>query len=292
MHNFKKIYCVEKTTLLERISQDKKSLSSVQKSPLQKRIEKNHKNHNLFMDFFKKILLQKEPKAVFIKDHQMQTILPRKNELVISCGGDGNFLSCAQKYLEATFLNINTTYIPQDPVFGSQGALTNINQENLSEKWQKFLAQDYSIQSWKRLSASINGKKIKKYAVNDIYIGNQMAYLTCFFSLQTPEHISEFFCSGVLACTGMGSNAWFRNAGGNPFAKNLNAFSYLVLHPQAKTPPARVSEILDGKQKIKLRILKDKMVVCLDSRGVISTKIGDEIEIFLESDNFIPVIQL
>ena len=292
MHNFKKIYCVEKTTLLERISRDKKSLSNMQKSPLQKRIEKNHKNHNLFMEIFKKILLKKEPKAVFIKDSQIKKIHPRKNDLVISCGGDGNFLSCAQNYLNATFLGINTTYIPQDPVFGSQGALTNINKENLSEKWQKFLNQDYSIQNWKRLSASINGKKLKKYAVNDIYIGNQMSYLTCFFSLQTPEHTSEFFCSGVLTCTGVGSNAWFRNAGGNPFAKNLNAFSYLVLTPQAKTPPARVSEILAGGQKIKLRILKDKMVVCLDSREIFFTRMGDEVEIFLESDNFMPVIQL
>ena len=108
--------------------------------------------------------------------------------------------------------------------------------------------------------ASINGKKIKKYAVNDIYIGNQMAYLTCFFSLQTPEHISEFFCSGVLACTGMGSNAWFRNAGGNPFAKNLNAFSYLVLHPQAKTPPARVSEIF-----VEITPLESKQTTILKS---------------------------
>ena len=100
------------------------------------------------------------------------------------------------------------------------------------------------------------------------------------------------FCIGVLTCTGVGSNAWFRNAGGNPFAKNLNAFSYLVLTPQAKTPPARVSEILAGGQKIKLRILKDKMVVCLDSREIFFTRMGDEVEIFLDSDNFMPVIQL
>ena len=117
-------------------------------------------------------------------------------------------------------------------MFGSQGALTNINKENLSEKWQKFLDQDYSIQNWKRLSASINGKKLKKYAVNDIYIG-KMSYLTCFFSLQTPEHTSEFFCSGVT-CTGVGSNAWFRNVVVIRLQKTLMPLVILCLLPKPK----------------------------------------------------------
>ena len=152
------------------------------------------------------------------------------------------------------------------------------------------LAGEFSIQNWKRLAATINSKKIPHYAVNDIFIGNQKAYRTCYLSLQTKRYYSEFFCSGILSCTGVGSNAWYRNAGGNPFDKNLNAFSYLVLNPQTKITTPCSSEILAGSENITLRTLRDNIIICFDSRTEIATHINDEIKVFLDNTKPIKVI--
>lgn len=290
MQKFRQIYCVEKTTLFERIKNNPKHNRI--KDDLTNRVRQNHNNHCDFMEVFKKKLKDQFPKATILKDEQLDKIKTTEEDLIITCGGDGSFLNCAQKFRDSFLLGVNTNYLPNDLIFGSLGALTTINKKNLERKWKAFCKGNYSTQKWQRLAAKINGKKVNQYSVNDIFIGSPRSYLTCYFSLETNSHQSEFFCSGILTCTGTGSNAWYRNAGGSPFDKNLNAFSYLVLSPQAKTPPSCISEILSDSNKLILRVLKDQVILCFDSRKEIKTFINDEIEIFLDENKPIKVIIL
>lgn len=286
MKKFQKIYCIEKTTDFERVEKKEILASDL----LHARRVKNHENHRQFMDYFLGEIQKHCTNFQLIKDRDMKKIHPTKNDLIISCGGDGTFLACAQDYFGTTLLGVNTNYLPNDPIFGSIGALTNINKNNLDKKLDEFLAEKYTQKKWRRLTAKIGGKNMLRYAVNDIFIGQEVSYKTCYCSLQSPKHKSEFFCSGILGCTGVGSHSWYRNAGGTPFGRSLDNFAYLVLNPNVKSPLPDYSEILAGQDSIKIRSLKEKVVVVFDSRDSVTVGVNEEIEVFLDHNNPIKVI--
>jgi NAD kinase len=284
--NFQNIYCIEKTTDFERVQ--KKEL--VESSLLNIRRKKNHENHEQFMAHFLKKIQTHFPKLQTIKDRDMKKIKPTKDDLVISCGGDGTFLACAQDYFDATLLGVNTNYLPQDPIFGSVGALTSINKENLDQKLEAFLKGAYTRKKWRRLAAKVGEKKIPHFAVNDIFVGPAFSYKTCYCSLKSPKHRSEFFCSGILSCTGVGSHSWYRNAGGTPFGRSLDNFAYLVLTPDIKSLLPEYSEILTGKESIDIFSLKAKILLVFDSRESITVGVNEKIKIFLDHKKPIKVI--
>lgn len=286
MPNFQNIYCIEKTTDYERV-QKKEILPS---QLLDARRKENHQNHILFMDNFLTSIQKIFPNTKLVKDKTMKNITPTKDDLIISCGGDGTFLACAQDYLNATLLGINTNYIPTDSIFGSLGALTNINKENITQRIQQLAEQKYSLKKWKRLSAKVGEKKVGCYAVNDIFVGQKISYKTCYCSLHSPKHYSEFSCSGILSCTGVGSHSWYRNAGGTPFGRSLDNFAYLVLSPNVKSPMHEYAEILAGYEQLRIRSLKSDVVIAFDSREFVFGKVNDTITIFLDKKKPIKVI--
>ena len=286
MTNFKNIYCIEKTTEFERV-QKKEILPN---ELLDSRRIENHKNHSQFMDNFLTNIQKFSPNIQLVKDKKMKSIQPTKEDLVISCGGDGTFLACAQDYFDATLLGVNTNYLPRDPIFGSLGALTSINKQNLPQRIQQLLTNKYTLRKWKRLTAQLSKKKIKYYAVNDIFVGQKISYKTCYCHLESPKHQSEFSCSGILSCTGVGSHSWYRNAGGTPFGRSLDNFAYLVLNPNTKSPIHEYSEILTGQENIIICSFKDEIVIAFDSRETIVGKVNEKIKIFLDDKKPIKVI--
>ena len=286
MNNFQNIYCVEKTTAFERVKEQKIQPTNL----LAARRINNHKNHTQFMSFFLQKLQKNFNNFQLIKDKEMKNIQPNTKDLVISCGGDGTFLACAQDYLHTTLLGINTNYLPQDIIFGSLGALTSINKNNLEKRWKQLVEQNYTLKRWKRLTVKIDENYSHHYAVNDIFIGKKTAYKACYCSLESNKHFSEFFCSGILSCTGVGSHSWYRNAGGTPFGRSLDSFAYLVLNPNIKSPLPETSEIISGKESIKIKSLKDEIIVAFDSRDSIAVPVNKEIEILLDDKNPIKVV--
>ena len=283
---FKNIYCVEKTTDFDRV----KKKEFLHSDLLASRRRLNHENHRRFMDSFLDVMQKNFSNIKLINDINMKTIAPNSQDLVISCGGDGIFLACAQDYLKATLLGVNTNYLPKDSIFGSFGALTSIDKTNLKKRIDQLYQQKYQIKEWRRLSAEMEGKKLAPYAVNDIYIGRKLSYKTCYYSFQSPKYNGEFFCSGILSCTGVGSHSWYRNAGGTPFGRSLNSFAYLILAPNVKSPFFQYSEILAGNEEISICSLKDDIVVVFDSRELVHARVTQEIKIFLDHNMPIKVI--
>jgi len=289
---FRDIFCVVKTSeythhnSTEERARRFKRLSQA----TQEQITLSQKNQIHFLEQLQESALEINLEIQFVSEKTMNSISPGVNDLVISCGGDGTFLSCAQKYQTSALLGMNSDY-QHKPGSGSYGALTSTNYLNLKQNLRNLKDQQFSIFTWNRLQASINGTLVERYAVNDIYFGQKIAYQTCDLRIAQTGIYEEFSCSGVLCCTGMGSHAWYYNAGGSPFSNELDAFGFQVLFPNLKRPLRFTSGIVASRYDLLIIPERDHYILSYDSKSnVIETFLGDEIRLFLAPENAVRVV--
>ncbi len=254
------------------------------------KLKYSHDNQSQFISRLKTLSHELDLKIRYVHENEMDGISPGVNDLIISCGGDGTFLSCAQKYLDSTLLGMNSDYSPKAG-FGSFGALTTTNSTNLDVHLKKLLSGNYSIDHWNRLQVKVNGELIDRYAVNDIYYGHNIAYQTCDITVVQSGMEQDFNCSGILCCTGMGSHAWHYNAGGSSFSNDLEAFGFRVLFPNLKIPMKFSSGIISRRYELIMVPQRDNYIISFDSKSdVIETQLGDEVRVFLAKDRAVRVI--
>lgn len=292
MPNFENIYCVIKRSELDYYQSSDSRLAMFNRVSLitQEKVKSSHKNQSKFIADLKDLSNNLSLKINYLEESEMDRIDPKSNDLVISCGGDGTFLSCAQKYQDSILLGMNSDYSPKAG-YGSYGALTTINRTNLKSHLVRLSKGDLVIDQWSRLQVKINGKLIDRYAVNDIYLGHNIAYKTCDITVLQSGIEQEFNCSGMLACTGMGSHAWHYNAGGSPFSNELDAFGFRVLFPNLKIPMKYSSGIVSSRHELIIIPQRDDYIISFDSKSdVIETQLGDEIRISLAKDHAVKVV--
>jgi len=229
-------------------------------------------------------------KIRYIKEEQINQFTPQANDLVLSAGGDGTFLSCAQHFGHATLLGLNSDYKPRAGL-GSYGALTMVNRTNLEERLTQLVEGHWQEDRWNRLQASVNGIPIPRFAVNDIYYGMQIAYRTCDIIVTQGGQSQDFNCSGLLCCTGMGSHAWYSNAGGSPFSNELDAFGFRVLFPNLKRPLKFMGGVISKRHELLITPEREGYVLSFDSgTDVIYTEMGDQISIFIDETKALRLI--
>lgn len=291
MTSFSNIYCIVKqsgysynlatpsrTARFEKLSPQKKA-----------RLYQSHQNQSKFLEDLKQTATKLGLDIHYVAEQEMHSVSPGGNDLVFSCGGDGTFLTLAQIYHNVTLLGLNSDYDPDG--YGSYGALTMINSTNLVKKLTRLANGDFVINEWSRLQAELNGKKLEKLAVNDIYFGTSVSYRTCEITVNVMDMEEEFHCSGLIACTGMGSHAWYYNAGGSPFNNDLDAFGFRILIPILKRPLKFTSGVISDRNEIIIHPNRDNYVLSFDSKSdVIQTALGDEIRISLSKDNPVRVV--
>lgn len=225
------------------------------------------------------------------------TIYDINPDLVIAFGGDGTFLSAAQQYSSSYLLGINSDP-NQDPKKGSIGALTSINANQIKEKLPTILYKfnTYPIQlkleEWPVLSVLLNGEIIKdKIAINEVYFGPEFGYQTCDFNLRLNMNEEDTFnSSGLIVSTGMGSNAWYMNAGGTPFSNDLKAIGIIVREPNLKRNPKLTQKVIPIGNPIEITPLRSGYKIHFDSSPEgIKLNNNDKVEII--SNRSIKVIQ-
>lgn len=291
MRRFDRIYCIIKQSELHHhhATADKAARFPHLDPLIRDQIQDSHENQQRFIRRLKDLTSEYGLEIVWVNEEDMGKISPQVNDLVLSCGGDGTFLSCAQKYQDTTLLGLNSDYKPKAGP-GSYGALTSINRTNLQQRFERLVKGDFFIDLWNRLQVKVNGKLINRYAVNDIYFGNRLAYQACNITVIQSGIEHEFNCSGILCCTGMGSHAWYYNAGGSPFSNELNAFGFSLLFPNLKRTMKFTSGVMSSRNELVL-IPHDSCVLSYDSqRDVVETEIGDEIRISLAPNKAVRVV--
>lgn len=280
---FNKVYCIVKLTEFDYYHQSEERSVNFKRLQKDKQVEiiESHDNQTYFIDTLKNATKKKGIDVQYVTEYEMDKIDPGTKDLVLTCGGDGTFLSCAQKYQNSVLLGMNSDYKPKAGT-GSHGALTSTNRTNLEEHLDCLFTKDYFIDRWKRLQAKVNGEIIERYAVNDIYFGQELAYKTCDVVIQHDSVEEDFNCSGILCCTGMGSHAWHYNTGGSPFSNELDAFGFRVLFPNLKHQMKFSSGIVSSRHELVIFPERDNYILSFDSKvDVIKTKLGDEVRISL-----------
>jgi NAD kinase len=292
MPEFNEIYCIVKRSELDYLyASDKRKLMFNRLSSAKRdQIKESHENQLSFIGNLKKLSEKHSLNVQFVAEKDMDAIHPKAEDLVLSCGGDGTFLSCAQKYENSILWGMNSDYQLKDGL-GSYGALTNTNRTNLEERLKNLMHGDFFIDRWNRLQVRINGELVNRYAVNDIYFGQKISYQTCDILIKQAGQEQDFNCSGVLCCTGMGSHAWYYNAGGSTFSNELDAFGFLVLFPNLKYPMKFSSGVISSRNEIIMFPEGDDYIISFDSKpDVIGTQLGDEIRVSLAPENAVQVI--
>lgn len=292
MKGFEQIFCVLKQTELE--YHQSTSIRAERFERLgklkTKHIHASHNNQKHFIESLKNQAEELSIGIIYLTEYEMEQCKPKENDLVISCGGDGTFLSCAQIYQDTTMLGMNSDF-SSDTYQGSYGALTSVNSTNLKTALQMLLNNEFTVDRWSRLQVTINGKPINRYAVNDIYFGQSIAYQTCDLDILQSGILETFQCSGVLCCTGMGSHAWYYNAGGSPFSNEIDAFGFKVLFPNLKRPLKFTSGIISSRNELILNPERDHCILSFDSKpDVIEMELGDEIRVSLAPDKAVRVL--
>ncbi len=290
--SFQNIYCIIKLSELDYYQQHGEGSERLQRLSEKKRreIEESHDNQLVFVEKLNRLNKELKMGIVMVPESKLDDIEPTREDLVLTAGGDGTFLSTAQRFPQATLLGMNSDFEPQAGA-GSHGALTKINRTNLASRMKAIQAGHYGIELWNRLQVSINGELIDRYAVNDIYFGQRISYKTCNIIVEQSGESEEFNCSGLLCCTGMGSHAWHYNAGGSPFSNDLDAFGFRVLFPNMKHPLKFTSGIVSQRNQVTVTPERDHYVLSFDSQGdVIETEMGDKIIIHLAKDRAIRIL--
>lgn len=292
MLKFSQIYCVIKTSELDRHRRLALSVDNIKRLTRfrQKQLIESHENQIRFIEnvraFTKRIGLNVE----YLPEEEMERIKPGKEDLILCCGGDGTFLSCAQKYQESVLLGMNSDFKPKYGL-GSHGALTSANRLNFKKRLECLKEGNFVVDKWKRLQAKVNGRLIERYAVNDIYFGQKISYETCDFHIRYLGQKQDFSCSGLLCCTGMGSHAWYYNAGGSSFSNELDAFGFKVLFPNLKRILKFSSGVVSSRYELIATPERNNCILSYDSKpDVIETQLGDEIRISLASNKPVRVV--
>jgi NAD kinase len=269
------ILLIEKETDLEYYT--KKSALELLEQEDREEIARKNDNHRSFMNTLERLLKEIKISYRLVKSKELNSVNISDYGLVMTAGGDGTFLSVAKLLGEIPIIGLNSEYTGDND--GSSGGLTTLDKRNINEL--RKLETDGRIAKWRLLEAYINDKRIADYAVNDIYVGNPKTYRASHLRVKIGNEKEKFICSGVVACTPMGSHAWFKSAGGTQFDNELGAFGFIVREPYEKRLKYKfVSKILSEKENVIVSPIRLPCVVVFN---------GQEKEYNLNLDDYVTI---
>ncbi len=185
-----------------------------QNFPLVDRIRLSHNKHETSIQNLKQLL---DSENIHYDFFGREDTFPVKSniDLLISLGGDGTFIHCAQYNMNVPLLGINSA--PGDSighyckfnVFDDQAELRDFLQH-----LNKRIIQPKKID---RLQAYIDSKPIEVPILNDILITEANPAEICSYLIQYRGVIEWHKSSGVWVSTSNGSTAAYRSAGGEQF---------------------------------------------------------------------------
>lgn len=194
-----------------------------------------------------------------------------KTKLIISIGGDGNFIAVCRKYAqnEAFVFGVHT---------GHLGFLTDVTIDKFEHYFSEFLDGNYEIQKPNLLEARfIKGSQITiKQAFNDIvFMRKKIKSITQIEAFLDKKHFNSYIGDGVIISSAMGSTAYNMSAGGAIIYPKCEVFS---LTPVCSHSLTQRPLILPSKFKVEF-ISNDDVSVIIDGQESLDMKNYDKIEV-------------
>lgn len=212
-----------------------------------------------------------ETKEVYVSAFGQEPI--ETADVIVALGGDGTMLDVLQEQLEKN-ISIPTYGLN----YGTYGFLLNENiKGNLIESIQR--SHRVKINPLQMVAKTSEGKEIKSYAINDVYI-NRRSSQSCKLKIYVDNtlRIETFSGDGVIVASSVGSTAYNRSAGGPIIPLNSGL---MALTPICGFLPKKWSgAILPENSEVFIEVLdKDKrpIVLVADSNeyiDVVSVKIN------------------
>ena len=185
----------------------------------------NEKQSEIHLNTVKRVkdILKNKLKAAIIVENLDKSYF-KDIDLVITIGGDGTFTRTANYLNQEYILGINS-----EPEF-SEGALLSINENELTFL-EEVLKGEFKTISRQRAKTILNGQELKELALNEVYVGAASQFHSSRYIIKYKESQEEQRSSGVIISTGSGSHAWYKSAGGVPFAYDSKELRFIVREP-------------------------------------------------------------
>ncbi|RAZ25835.1 NAD(+) kinase [Campylobacter hyointestinalis] len=197
--------------------------------------------------------------------------LIKKAPLIISIGGDGNFIATCRKCANAS------TY-----VFGVHtghlGFLTDVTLEDFKGFISEFLKGNYTIERPYMLEAKFkkDDKITKKFAFNDVVLMRRKIDSTSHIeAFLNDKHFNSYYGDGVIVSSAIGSTAYNMSAGGAIIYPLCEVFS---LTPVCSHSLTQRPLILPKEFKVEFKS-EDDVVVLIDGQDRSDLKNYSSVEI-------------
>lgn len=203
-------------------------------------------------------------------------IISRENieraHFVVIVGGDGTLLRNGKEILEKN-KNIDIFAVNA----GSLGFLTEIKIEEIFETLEDYLDGEYSLEKRGILSIKYKGKTYE--AINEILI-SKGGYMEKILKVEVNSEggfINGYKADGLIISTPTGSTAYSLSVGGPIVVPSLRA---MVLTPMAPHNLTTRTIVIDGKEKLSIRLLDDREgYLVIDGESYGKLEINDIIEV-------------
>ncbi|MBT4376576.1 nicotinate (nicotinamide) nucleotide adenylyltransferase [archaeon] len=233
--------------------------------------EKRTEEHLSVVRGVKNLLGDLEIYSQFVLASDLKKEFFRGVDLIIAIGGDGTFIRASHFTYGQLILGINSDSE------SSEGGLMSFNEKDYSRILEVFEG-NFKIRKKDRIAIRKNGRLKDSYAMNEVFIGARNQFMTSRYVFELDGISEEHRSSGVLVVTPKGSHAWYKSAGGIPYAERV--LKYLVREPFV----CRLfdSKMLKGEIKDKIKFHSTMLnggVIALDSNKVYFFNKGDEVEL-------------
>lgn len=199
----------------------------------------------------------------------------QKVKIVISVGGDGNFISTCRKFATSNIyiFGVHT---------GNLGFLTDVTLNECEQFFENFFNGNYRIEQPYMLEARFFDNKniIKKIAFNDVVLMRKkvdsIAHIEAFLD---ERHFNSYFGDGVIVSSAMGSTAYNMSAGGAIIYPLCEVFS---LTPICSHSLTQRPLILPRKFSVKFKS-NDDVVVLIDGQDRMNLRDFMSVEVGLSN---------
>jgi len=262
-------------------------------SALYAQFQQMHDDHYKSVELFLN-KIEKTRVPCFIHERgRNQMPATKKNDLIVTIGGDGTFIYASHYVKDAPMLGINSA-----PDY-SIGYYCNYNIYQDSFDLNKIL-NDYFhnkqpvFKPIHRITYSINGKESNNYILNDILITDKNPATTSRYILQIDENIYSQKSSGIWVSSASGSGAAYKSAGGKPFKQynkeKLRQFAVIAREVYSHKKENFTKAIVHEKQKFEIiSAMIDGMIYIDGGQKSTPMQIGDKLNIYF-SENPLNVI--
>ena len=244
-------------------------------------------NSQIFISPYIKTIAQDVIDNSLDKVFELNWIIPKDLDCLISIGGDGTLLDVIPlvKNTNLPILGINA---------GRLGFLANTAQEEISYAVKSLLEKSYRIDE--RSLIEVNSTNlpspfgISNYALNEITIHKKdSSSMLALHAYLNDEFLNTYWADGLIVATPTGSTAYSLSCGGPILSPSSDNFVITPIAPHnLNLRPMVVND--DVTIRLQLDSREDQCLVAMDSRSVTIEK---ELEIELKRAHFnISLIEL